>query len=142
MVSTADVAQGVVERLTSTVFSRPAIVQRAYLPCFDLGELLTLHVTVVAAGRTLTALSRSLLQLDHRIDVAVQQKLGGDGLAECDPLLALVGEIADHLSRDLPAPEASWVATTHAPLIAPEHLAELRQFTSVLTVTYRTWDPI
>ena len=142
MATTAEITQAVVESLNATAFSRPFLAERAYLPIFDLGEMATLHVTVVAAGRAVQAVSRSQIQVDHRIEVAVQQKLTGEGTADCDPLLDLVGEIADHLSgsRLSTAPEAAWGKTEHAPLIAGEHLTEFRQFTSVLTVTYRTWE--
>ena len=142
MATTAEIAQAVVDGLNTTAFSRPVTAERAYLPIFDLGAMLDLHVTVVAAGRTIAPLSRAERQVEHRIEIAVQQKLAGEGLSDCDPLLALVGEIADHFTgqRLAGAPEAAWVKTEHAPLVAPEHLNELRQFTSVLTVTYRTWE--
>lgn len=142
MATTAEIAQAVVESLNATAFSRPFTAERAYLPIFDLGEMATLHVTVVAAGRSLKPVCRAHLEVEHRIEIAVQQKLAGEGLSDCDPLLDLVGEIADHFTgqRLAGAPEAAWVKTEHAPLVAPEHLNELRQFTSVLTVTYRTWE--
>ncbi len=35
-------------------------------------------------------------------------------------------------------PHAVWVRTRNDPVYAPEHLAEQRAFTSVLTVTYRS----
>jgi hypothetical protein len=142
MATTADLAEAVVASLNAGVFSRPFTAERAYLPIFDLGQMVDLHVTVVAAGRTVQPASRDLLQVDHRIEIAVQQKLTGEGTSQCDPLLALVEEIADHLrSSHLPGQsEAAWVGTEHAPLVAPEHLNELRQFTSVLAVTYRTWE--
>ncbi len=34
-------------------------------------------------------------------------------------------------------PSASWLSTTDEPVYSPGHLEELRQFTSVLTVTFR-----
>lgn len=142
MPSTADIAAALVADLNATPFSRPFTAERAYLPLYDLGEMATLRVTVVAAGRTVKPASRAHLEVEHRIELAVQQKLTGDGLADCDPLLALVEELADHLSghRLGAAPAAIWVKTEHAPLIAAEHLSDLRQFTSLLTVTYRTWE--
>lgn len=142
MATTADLAEAVVASLNAGVFSLTFTAVRAYLPLFDLGQMLDLQVTVVAAGRTVQPCGRGLLQVDHRIEIAVQQKLTSEGVAQCDPLLALVEEIADHLrGGPLPGlPEAAWVGTEHAPLVAPEHLNELRQFTSVLAITYRTWE--
>ncbi len=143
MATGADLAAALVADLNATVFSRPFIAVRAYLPRFELGEMENLHVTVVVAGRTLQPASRTLLQVDHRLDIAVQQRLAGEDVAACDPLLLLVAEIADHLAgHRLPAaPAATWIRSEHEPLIDATHLNEWRQFTSLLSVTYRTWEP-
>jgi hypothetical protein len=132
-------AQAVVDGLNATAFSQSFTAERAYLPIFDLGEMLDLHVTVVAAGRTIAPLSRAERQVEHRIEIAVQQKVAVEDPAACDPLLALVGEIAAALPA-LPMPEGVWVRTEHAPLVDPNHLNELRQFTSLITGTWRTWE--
>ena len=54
-------------------------------------------------------------------------------------MLALVDEIAAFLKRRslAGAPGAAWVRSVNEPVYSPEHLAENRLFTSVLTVTYR-----
>jgi hypothetical protein len=142
MSDSVQIAEALVADLTATAFSRPFTARRAYLPLVELSAMADLHVTVVVAGRTTEPISRSLLQVDHRLEVAMQQRLGGDGLADGDPLLALVEEIADHLAghRLAGAPEAAWVKTEHGPLVDPGHLNELRQFTSLLILTYRTWE--
>jgi hypothetical protein len=53
--------------------------------------------------------------------------------------MALVEEIADffRLRRLTSYPDAIWVRTDNVPVYAPEHLEEFRQFTSVLTLTFR-----
>ena len=142
MPTTAEVAIALVEDLNAAVFSLPFSAVRAYLPLYDLGEMERLHVTVVVAGRTVTPASRRQLQIDHRLDIAVQQKLPVEDPLTCDPLLGLVAEIADHLAGHAlaGADGAVWVKTEHEPLVDPAHLNELRQFTSLLTVTYRTWE--
>jgi hypothetical protein len=143
MPTTPEIAEALVSDLNATVFSRPFTARRAYLPIFNLGDMEDLHVTVVAAGRTVVPANRTLLQVEHRLDIAVQQHLGtGAEDTACDPLLALVEEIADHLSGHNLAGEAgaAWVKTEHAPFVAAEHLHEWRQFTSIITVTYRTWE--
>lgn len=142
MTASALIAQALVEDLSATVFSQPFTAYRAYLPIVDLAQMVAIHVTVVVAGRTTEPISRSLLQVDHRLEVAIQQRLDGDEVTHCDPLLALVEEIADHVAghRLAGAPDAAWVKTEHGPLIDPGHLNELRQFTSLLAVTYRTWE--
>jgi hypothetical protein len=141
--STADIAQAVAEDLNRHAFALPFSAVRAYLPLYDLGEMSDLHVTVVPVARTTSPGTRDLLQVDHRIEIAVQQKVPVEEVEAVDPLLALVRSIANHLvAHPIDAvPGAHWIRTEHSPFIAPEHLHELRQFTSVIAVTYRTWEP-
>src|SRR4051812_42037220 len=119
MPTTADIAEALVAELNATAFSRPFTAVRAYLPRYDLGEMDTLHVTVVATGRGITPAARKQLQIDHRIDIAVQQKVVVEDTDACDALAALVAEIAGHLTTHhvQDAPEAMWVRTEHTPLI-------------------------
>jgi hypothetical protein len=140
MATTAEIAQAVVDGLNAQTFTPPFTAARAYLPVFDLGAMLDLHVTVVAAGRTIAPLSRGERQIEHRIEIAVQQKVAVEDPAACDPLLALVTEIAAALPA-LPMPDGVWIRTEHAPLVDPNHLNELRQFTSLITGAWRTWEP-
>ena len=138
---TAELAELLVADLNAHAFSQAFTAVRAYLPRYDLGEMAALHVTVVPAGRTVQPITRVGLQIDHRLEIAVQQKVAVEDPTACDPVLHLVEELADHLCghRLAGAPEVSWVKTEHAPYIAPEHLNELRQVTSLLVVTYRSW---
>lgn len=57
-------------------------------------------------------------------------------MADVDPLLAFVQEIADFLNRQQMG-DAIWKKTENKPVYLPEHLREKEQFTSVLTVTYK-----
>jgi hypothetical protein len=116
--------------------------QRVYLPQYDLKDMADLHVTVVPKGVVVQSASRAVSQYDYSIDVAVQKKLltgGTTDPAEIDPLMALVEQIADFFrQRRLSAyPSAAWVRTEHTHLYAQEHMSDLRQFTSVLTLTFR-----
>ena len=117
-------------------FSQSLTAERKALPAFDLADLAGLHVTVVPKGVEITGASRSLSQHDYQIDVGVQKKLGSDLEAETAAMLALVDEIAAFLRRRSMA-GAAWVRSVNEPIYSPEHLAEKRLFTSVLTVTYR-----
>jgi hypothetical protein len=138
-----DIAEAVTEALQGGTFSLPFVPQRLYRPDFELAEMKDLHVSVVPRGLEMSAADRALTQDDVRIDVAVQKKLSADSAddsAELDALIALVEEIADFLrgKRQLAgAPNVAWVRTENEPVYSAEHLGELRQFTSVLTVTYR-----
>jgi DNA-binding transcriptional MerR regulator len=67
--------------------------------------------------------------------------------APCQIKIALVAqrvgltlrEIAEHFrgKRLGSFPDAIWVKTEHKPIYAAEHLDQLRQFTSVMTLTFR-----
>ena len=69
----------------------------------------------------------------------MQKKLATGDNEEIDPLLTLVDEIADYFrfQRLDSFPNAVWVKTENAPVYAVEHLDQLAQFTSVLTLTFR-----
>jgi len=133
------VAEAVKESLNAASFSQPVNAERKYLPLFDLKDMKDLHVTVVPRGVAVSTLGRNRNQYDYQVDVAVQKKLADEGPLEVDPLMSLVEEIADHfrLKRLAGYPEACWTRTRNEPVYDPEHMNELRQFTSVLTFTFK-----
>ena len=134
-----DIADAVVAELNGHTFSQPLAAVRHYRPLFDLAQMQDLHVTVVPKALAVERLDRTSHQEDYEIDVAVQRKVDAVDNTTLDPLTALVQEVADFLrGRRLAAlPAALCVAVRNEPIYAPEHLDELRQFTSVLTFTYR-----
>jgi hypothetical protein len=139
MATITDIADAVVTELNGHTFSQTLTAVRYYRPVFDLGEMKTLHVSVVPKGVTIERADRSHNQYDFAIDVAVQKKLSSGDATELDPLMSLVEEIADffRLRRLASCSSAIWVRTDNVPVYAPEHLEEFRQFTSVLTLTFR-----
>ena len=134
-----DIAGAVVQELNGHTFSLPLTAARHYRPVFDLKDMATLHVAVVPKGAQVERLDRSRSQFEYQVDVAVQKKFEKGDAAELDPLVGLAEEIAAHFraGRLAAYPEAVCVRTEHAPIYAPEHMDELRQFTSVLTLTFR-----
>ena len=140
MATTAEIAHGVTYNLNAGLFSKAFTAIRAWLPVYELGEMTDLKVTVVPTGRTLSAISRAGIQADHRIEIAVQQRVDPNDVPAIDALIALCTEIAEHLSGDsLPGLlNVHWLKTEHSLLASPEHLNELRQFTGVIAVTYRS----
>ena len=133
----ADIAEAVVTALNGHTFSQPFTAARAYRPVFDLKDMTDLHVTVVPKGVELTTAGRGLAQSDVPIDIGVQKKLAAGDNAEIDSLVGLVQEIAEFVRATGRFGEAAWVKTENTPIYSQEHLAELRQFTSVLTLTLR-----
>jgi hypothetical protein len=138
MATILDIADAVVKELNNTTFSQPVTAQRHYLPKFDLAEMKDLHVSVVPRGLASKALDRSRDNFSYLVDIGVQQK-SDMTLAALDALMNLVEEIADHF-RTKPMsnfPEARCTEVKNEPVYAPPHLNELRQFTSVVTLTFR-----
>ncbi len=133
-----EIADAIVAELQAIGFVPPFSVARHYLPRFELSEMNTLRVSVVPRSVRSEALDRQRDRFDYQIDVAVQQKIEPAN-AHLDALMNRVEEIADHFraKRLASYPNAAWLKTEQSVLYAPEHIDELRQFTSVLTLTYR-----
>jgi len=134
-----DIAEAVKDALNGGTFSEAFEADRHYQPFFELKEMKALHVTVVPKGVAVVSGTRGKNQHDYEIDVAVQKKLDAADNAEIDPLMMLVDELADffRFKRLEGYPLAAWVKTENAPVYAREHLEQMRQFTSVLTLTFR-----
>ena len=139
MATITDIADAVVTELNGHAFSQPFTAARHYRPVFTLEDMSALHVTVVPKGLTIEQLDRSRNQHDVQVDVAVQKKFSSGDAAELDPLMTLVEEVADffRLRRLAAYPNALWMRTENVPVYAPEHMDDLRQFTSVVTLTFR-----
>ncbi len=134
-----EIAQAVADELNAGSFGQEFTAQRLYQPLFELTEMKILHVTVVPANVNIHSGSRGRNQHDYKIEVAVQKKFQADGVADIDPLMDLAEEIADFFRRRrlTSFPTAMWVKTEHAPLFAQEHMEQFRQFTSLITFTYK-----
>jgi len=138
-----DIADAVAAELNAApagTFDPAFTAVRRVLPEFELSDLAELRVTVVPKAVEISGSTRSVGQFDCRIDIGVQKKLGKDLDTEVATLCGLMDAIAGFLRRRplAAAPHAAWVRTQNDPVYAPEHLAEQRTFTSVLTVTYRS----
>lgn len=136
----ADIADAVVAALNAApngTFSHAFTAVRHYLPVFDLKEMKDLHVTVVPKGVEMSMAGRGLMQTDLQIDLAVQKKLFIADNSEIDSLMNLMQEIYEFVRARGRFGQAAWIRTENVPIYSPEHLSELRQFTSVLTLTLR-----
>ena len=135
-----DVADAIVVELNAATFSQPVNAVRAYLAQYKLTEMQNLHVTVVPKGIVIANPDRSRSQSDYSFDVAVQKKFSTGSNEELDALIQLVQDIVlyfRHTQRLESFPNAIWMKTEVPVLYAPDHMEQLRQFTSVLTLTYR-----
>jgi hypothetical protein len=139
MATITDIADAIVAELNGHAFSEELTAVRFYRPVFDLGEMSDLHVSVVPKGVIIERADRTTNQEEYAVDVAVQKKFHAGDNAELDALMSLVEEVAGffRFRRLVTYPIACWVRTENAPVFSPGHLEEFRQFTSVLTLTYR-----
>ena len=134
------IADAVVAQINGGPFVPSLAAERHYQPKFDLEQMTTLHVSVVPRGVASRNLDRNRNAFDYDIDVAVQQKTDMSP-ASLDALMNLVEGIADLLRPGPLAgyPDARCVEVKNVPVYALEHLDEFRQFTSVITLTFRVW---
>ena len=138
MSTITDIAEAVKDELNGHSFSQPLTASRQYQPLFDLKDMAELHVTVVPHAVDVQSLSRSLHRYDCEVHVAVQKKFTEQSDDELDPLMNLVEEVMDFFRlRKLADVDATCVGIANVPVYASEHMAELRQFTSLVTLTFR-----
>jgi len=132
-------ADAIVAKLLDGTGSLPCEIAGGYRPVVELPALGTVKVTVIPKSLAISAATRADGFYDCAVDIGVQRKVNADDPAELDALTSLVEEIGDHLRyHKLDGfAVAAWLALENEPVFAPEHLEQHRQFTSVLTVTYR-----
>jgi hypothetical protein len=139
-----DIADAVVEELnaaTAGTFSVPFTAARRVLPEFEPSELKTLAVTVVPKSVEIATQTRSMCLRDVSVDIGIQKKLNKEPGLDAD--VASIGVLADEITNYLrqrtlsQATYATWVKIDNSTVYSPEHLAEQRVYTSVLTVMYR-----
>ena len=140
-----DIAEAVVAEINDAgVLPTGVAAQRYYVPTFELKDMDTLHVSVVPRAVAIQPMGRAYCQHDVQIDIGIQQRLPpGSGPDDqqntIDALMQQVEQISDLLraKRLTQLPGAVWLRSQNDPIYAPEHMDQLRQFTSVLTLTYR-----
>lgn len=145
MSTVTEIADAVVSRINGGRYAQEVAARRLYQPVLELPDADTLQVSVVPKAQRVTVLSRTENAFLIDIDIAVQKKVSkiDDDQTELDGLMALVQELIDrlrfeHLQIGAPTPKrALFQSLAHEPIYAREHLDQLRQFTSVLTVTYQ-----
>jgi hypothetical protein len=139
MAEITDIAAALVTALNAQSWPVTFQAERAYQPTFELKDLKTLKVTVVPKGVMITQVTREKASHDYQVDVGVQKKFQKGDAAELDPLMELVQQIANlfrgqRLNGML---AAMWIKSEINPLYSLEHMEQYRQFTSVVTFTFR-----
>lgn len=136
------VADALAAWISARTWSQTITVARRSVVRFDLPDLANCQVSVVPADWEETVLGRRATKRSFLIDVAVQQKVDVDDLTKTDPLMGLVWEIEQAMKflRLGTTPPTQWIGVAKVPGsdpgYAPQHLAELRTFTSIRRHTF------
>lgn len=136
---TRDLADAVAEALNAHSFSLPFVSEVVYVPDERLKDLNALHVQIVCRDLILGQADRGRNDWQPGINICVLQHVSGVTDAVVGPLVDLVEDIADFLTRRSVGADGQWLwreTTTLDPLYHWEHLREWRQFTSVIRVDY------
>ena len=138
MTTVLQVADSVTAQLNAAEFDFEFVAERLYVPNFDLEDMKELRVSVVPRDVELLPHDRAHNRYHCRVDVAVQKKFSKGTNEEIDPLVDLVEKIADEfrLKRLVSFQAARCIKAEHVVLYSSEHWEQLRQFTSLLTLTF------
>ena len=138
MAAVIEIANAVVAELNRNTELKPEFTaEMNLLPEFELKDMKTLRVTVVPKSLKVVGQNREASGKEIEIDIGVQQRTAEpDRLAE---LLQLVEDIITVFDRKrlTEYPAALCVKVANDPIYDPEHLRQMRQFTSVITLTFK-----
>lgn len=135
-----ELADLVADDLTNAGLSITA--ERAYVPVVELKDISAqVKVLVVPNTKVSQSQTRDRSIYEFKVWVSVMQKLGTGShytfdKAALDALMQKVQDIETRLERRKLG-DYSWIGTANEPIYDPEHLEQHRQFTSLLSVTYK-----
>lgn len=135
-----DIADAMVAELNAANLSMAFIAERYYVPDFDLSEMDELHVSVIPKRIDVDYEAGTREEQSHTydVDVGVQERFEEGNNVELDPYMDLVEEIEDVFRLHvIDSPKAVCVGVENSPPFGRRHFLEKRQFTSVLTFTWK-----
>ena len=134
-----ELADAVVADLNGNAFSQPFTAERGYLPTFELPDLNALKVTVVPKEDGGKLDTRSSSTHDYAVDIGIKMKPPNVDNASLDPLVYLTQEIADYFLFGKRPGGTTLISPQVRILYLQDHIHKFRQFTSVVTLTFRGW---
>lgn len=137
-------ADAVKDELNAGAFSQPVTAERVYVPIADLTELSDLKVSIAPADHDETLDSRGSTRNEYRIDIGIQKRLAdgdkAEQIAECDTLMALKQDLANHFRGrsigGVAGPGFKWIMSEQDPPYSPDHLREHNTFTAAVRLTF------
>ena len=112
----------------------PAV--RAYVPEMSLPEMSTVRVTVIPQGRQSEVLTRTTVESELSVDIAVQQSLTGNEAAKSARADELM-DLAERIEASLRIVFGNCCWSGSAFTFVDEHYRQSAVYTAVLTMTYK-----
>jgi hypothetical protein len=131
------VADAVVSELNGQTFSQSFTAEKKFLPVYELKDLEKLQVTAVPKAQSFMRLNRGQISTEVQVDIGIQKRIEND--TEIENLLELAEEFAIFFnSRQMESfSKAVCSNVKNEPIYALEHLEEYRQFTGILTLSFK-----
>lgn len=133
-----DIAAAVTAEL-NTGFAGEFTAVLTALPGAKIEDLEAVKVSVVPKALQPAQATRAGRSLEVTVDIGIQKRIGADLDTDVLALADLAQRVLDYLWRRplATAPGAVFLNAANEPVFAPEHLEQMRVFTSVVTVSYR-----
>lgn len=132
------IADAVVVFLDAGSFTESITPSRAVHVATDLKDIKTAMVYVIPKSSGISIADRTKDFVTYAVSLAVMKKIDPDDIAQVDAMLVLVEQIIAELNRKtILDPAVSFVSIENDPAYDADHLDQFRQFTSIVTVTYR-----
>ena len=132
-----DIADAAAAKINAAALAPGLAAERILLPVFELKDMKALKVSVVPKARKIIQGTRTENINEVQIDIGVQKKISDDD--ELDGLLKIVEDISAlfRAERLEGYKRAICIKVENDPVYDHEHLRQLRQFTSVITLTFK-----
>ncbi len=137
MATIIDIANAVTADVNRGSFDIEFTAAMMLVPHFELKDMKTLKVTVVPKAVKSENLTRDSSKREIQIDIGVQQKT-----ADSDRIAVLMKLVEDIIvvferKRLTDYARAVCIKVENDPVYDPEHMQSMRQFTSVITLTFK-----
>ena len=143
MATIADLANAVAAEVETIGLGMPFTVERGYFFEAELEELKKVHIAVAQAGLATMIQDRKSVSRIWQIQLGVRKKLETmetkQRSQELDLLVGLVSQLVEgfELRRLADLSNAIWIKTEYPVPYNAEHLKNWRQFTAVVSLSFR-----
>ena len=132
------IADEVVTSLNGFSYGIAFTAARKLWPFYELKDLSSLKVTVVPKSVEMTMMTRTAMEFNYQIDIAVQKSVTSPDASEVSTLMDLAVSIANSFrSKVYSALGAVCFKQTIDPLYSIDHIAPPSVFTSVIVLTFK-----